>query len=367
MSLSSTLSQEYSETSTSLKLPHRAIAVANTVQMASSEAYINGLEIPDFLVLGTLKPLISLVYKHFSTLLISYDWILQESEDLAEDSRDLMRIQYNLPTELFRLMITESKLIYPKYSVGLWEKETTTLEEAQKAMLDDVIEKAGITDGNEILDIGCGWGSASNYILSKFPNVRVTGLNLSQAQCGYIRQKMQDSNSYLSSGRFNLIEEDFNTVQLAKQFDRIITIGFFEHVGNFTKSFEKMGGFLKKNGRIFLHLISLQLPHNGISPFIDKYIFPRMRVWHYDAALTYDRDLKVIERWYLNGYNYAKTLRCWLKNFDEHQAQLQNLDYGIEYQKFRRMWRLYLLWCIAYFEAGEGKVLGNAQYLMEPV
>lgn len=367
MSLSSTLSQEYSETSNSLKLPHQAIAVFNTIQMYGCETYIKGLEIPDFWVLATLKPLISLIYQHFSRLLIYDDWVLQESENLAEDSRDLMRVQYNLPTELFRLMITENQLIYPKYSVGLWEKGATTLEEAQKTMLDDLIEKSGITDGDEILDIGCGWGSASNYILSKFPNARVTGLNLSHAQCDYIRQKMQDPDSYLSSGRFTLIEEDFNTVQLANQFDRIITIGFFEHVGNFTKAFEKMAGFLKKNGKVFLHLISFQLPHNGMSPFIDKYIFPRMRVWHYDAALAHNRDLKVIDRWYLNGYNYAKTLRCWLNNFDRHEAQLQNLDYGIEYQKFRRIWRLYLLWCIAYFEAGEGKVLGNAQYLMEPV
>jgi cyclopropane-fatty-acyl-phospholipid synthase len=367
MSLSSTLSQEYSEISTSLKLPHGAIALSDTLQMASSEAYINGLEIPDFLVLGTLKPLISFVYKHFSTLLMSYDWILQESENIAEDSTDLMRVQYNLPTELFRLMLTESKLMYPKYTVALWEKEATTLQEAQKTMLDDVIEKAGITDGNEILDLGCGWGSASNYILSKFPNARVTGLNLSQTQCSYIRQKMQDPDSYLSSERFTLIEEDFNTVQLDHQFDRIITLGFFEHIGNFTKAFAKTAEFLHKNGRVFLHLISLQLPHNGTSPFLNKYIFPRGRIWHYDAPLAHNRDLKVIDRWYLNGYNYAQTLRCWLNNFDRHEAQLQNLDYGIEYQKFRRIWRLYLLWCIAYFEAGEGKVLGNAQYLMERV
>lgn len=367
MNLRLPLSDDYVESSTSFILPQQAIAVSNAVQMWCSEAYINGLDIPDFLVLNTLKPLLSLVYQHFSSLLIIDDWVSQESEALAEDSRHLMRLQYNLPTELFRLMLGESYQMYPKYSVGLWEKGATTLEEAQKTMLDDLIEKAGITDGDEILDIGCGWGSASNYILSKFPNVRITAINLSQTQCAYMRQKMQEPESYLSSHRFTLIEEDFNTVYLANQFDRIITIGFFEHVGNLTKSFAKMANFLKKEGQVFLHIISFQLPHNGTAPFIDKYIFPRMRVWSDDAVPEYNQHLKVIDRWFLNGYNYAQTLRCWLENFDAHQEELKNLDYGIEYQKFRRMWRLYLLWCIAYFEACEGKVLGNAQYLMKVV
>ncbi|PSF39060.1 SAM-dependent methyltransferase [Aphanothece hegewaldii CCALA 016] len=367
MNLRLPLSQDYLNSATTSNIPHSAIALSNKLQMAVSEAYINGLEIPDFLVLNTLKPLISLIYQHFSFLLVIDDWILQESEVLAENSKELMRVQYNLPTELFRLMLTENKLIYPKYTVALWEKEATTLIEAQQAMLDDVIQKAGITDGDEILDLGCGWGSASNYILSKFPNVRVTALNLSQTQCDYMRQKMQEPDSYLSSGRFTLIEEDFNTVQLANQFDRIIAIGLFEHIGNLTQAWQKIAKFLKKEGKVFYHIISFKLPHNGTSPFIDKYIFPRMRVWRYEEPFAPKRDLKVINHWYLNGYNYAKTLRFWLKNFDDHQTQLQNLDYGMEYQKFRRMWRLYLLWCIAYFEANEGKVLGNAQYLMEPV
>jgi cyclopropane-fatty-acyl-phospholipid synthase len=365
MSAPSVLIDENRETS--LDVPWKAIEIFNTLQMFASEAYINGLEIPDFVVLGTLKPILSVLYRNFHKLFIPYDWVVRESEKLTEDSQHLMQIQYNLPTDLFRLMTEESPLIYPKYSVGLWDKGAATLEQAQKDMLDDLIEKAGITDSDEILDLGCGWGSAANYILSRFPNARVTGVNLSRSQCDYLRQKMQDPNSYLGSGRFNLIERDFNELYLTSRFDKIITIGFFEHVGNLTRSFQKMAEWLKKDGKVFLHIISTHLPHNAYSPFIDKYIFPRMRVWSYDAPLSRDRDLKAIAHWYLNGYNYGKTLRWWLKNFDAHQEQLQQLDYGIVYEKFRRIWRLYLLWCIAYFEAGEGKIFGNAQYLLTPV
>ncbi len=102
-----------------------------------------------------------------------------------------MDIQYNLSEEMFKLMLGESELMYPKYSMALWEKGASNLEQAQIAMLDDLIEKAEIKDGDVILDLGCGWGSAANYILQKFPSTQVTGLNFSHEQCEYIRQQIK--------------------------------------------------------------------------------------------------------------------------------------------------------------------------------
>jgi cyclopropane-fatty-acyl-phospholipid synthase len=341
------------------------ISGANAIQMAFSKAYINGIEVPDAVTRSLLNSVIPILYKYFPTLLIPYDWVVKESIKLAEGSQELMKIQYNLPTDLLRVTIGEGKLIYPKYSVALWEKGATNLAQAQMHMLNDLIEKLDIQDGDEILDLGCGWGCAANYILSRFPHAKVTGLNLSREQCNYIHQKMQEPESYLSSERFTLCEGDFNEATFEKKFDKIITIGFFEHVGNFTKSFKKMASFLKDDGRIFLHIISTRLPHNIYSPFINKYIFPYMRIWDYDAAPRCDRDLKTIDRWYLNGANYSKTLKAWLKNFDENQEKIKSLNFGLDYAKFRRIWRLYLLWCIAYFDACDGEILGNSQYLMK--
>jgi cyclopropane-fatty-acyl-phospholipid synthase len=336
----------------------------NSLQMALSESYINGLEISDSQFKSVLKNFITILYRKLPWALAPYDWIVEESDRLAEDSEELMQVQYNLPTELFELMLKEGDLLYPKYSMALWDKGASNLEEAQMQMLDDCISKLGIEDGDEILDLGCGWGAAANYILEKFPNVKFTGLNLSREQCQYIRQKMQDPNSYLSSDRFTLYETDFNEAKFEKKFDKIITIGFFEHVGNLSSSFQQMASLLKDNGKIFLHIISIRLPHNIYSPFIDKYIFPRMRVWNYDFIAKLDRDLITIDKWYINGLNYSKTLQAWLKNFDEHQQKIKNLDFNMDYTKFRRLWRLYLIWCIAYFDACNGEVLGNGQYLM---
>lgn len=341
-----------------------AIAGFNMILLAGAEAYINGLEVPDHVLKSLVEASVQICYKNFPSLLVPYEWLSEERDRLAEGSRELMKIQYDLPEEMFRLMLGEGELTYPKYTMALWEKGALNLEQAQMHMLDDVIEKVGIKDGDEILDLGCGWAAASNYILAQFPNVKVTALNLSHEQCEYMRKKMQDPDSYLSSERFTLCEEDFNDANFETTFDKIIAIGLFEHVGNLTKSFAKLASFLKDDGKVFIHIITTSLPYNITNPFINKYIFPNMRVWSYDTIPTINKNLKTINRWYLNGANYSKTLRSWLINFNQNQAKIKGLNYGMIYAKFRRLWRLYLLLCIAHFDGCNGEILGNGQYLL---
>lgn len=348
------------------------IQFLNSIQMGFAETYLGGFEIEDRFLKSIFNTAISLFYRYFSSCLISHKWVLTESETLAENSQTLMKLQYNLPQKMFSAMLGEDDLLYPKYTMALWSKGATNLREAQLNMLEDTITKANIQDGDLVLDIGCGWGSAANYILHKFPNVQVTGLNLSHEQCKYIQDKIKDVKSHLSSDRFTLIEGDFNQVNFDKKFDKIISLGVFEHIGNLTESFKKISSFLKADGKVFIHIISIKLPHNIWNPFLDKYIFPRARVWHYDmipslnlkATRQPNRDLKTVEHWFINGSNYSKTLQAWLKNFDLNQDQIKGLNFGMDYARFRRMWRLYLLWCIAYFDSCQGEILGNGQYLM---
>ncbi len=336
----------------------------NVLVMTAIEAYINGLKIPDSLLKLLLNLSVQISYNYFPSLLVPYEWLLKESASLAEGSDELMKLQYNLPEKMFSLMLKETELLYPKYTMALWEKGASNLEQAQMQMLDDLIEKADIQDGDKILDLGCGWGSASNYILERFPHVQVTALNLSHEQCEYIRKKMQDSNSYLSSDRFTLCEEDFNDIDWETKFDKIITLGVFEHVGNLTKSFQKLASMLKDDGKVLIHIITTKLPYNITHPFLNKYIFPNARAWSYDVIPQINTDLKTINRWYLNGANYSNTLRNWLINFDQNQAKIKDLNYGMNYAKFCRIWRFYLLLCISLFDGCNGEILGNGQYLL---
>jgi cyclopropane-fatty-acyl-phospholipid synthase len=341
-----------------------AVEVVNTVQMAVAEAYINGVEVPDPVLRSLFDTCMPIFFQYFPSLLAPYEWVLKETDNLAEGSRDLMKIQYDLPQVMLNTMLGNGKLIYPKYSMGLWEKGASNLEQSQMHMIDDVIEKLEIKDGDNILDFGCGWGCVPNYILSKFPNVRFTGLNLSHEQCEYMRDKMQDPDSYLSSGRFTLHEGDLNDARFEEKFDKILSIGVFCHVGNLTKTFQKLASFLKDNGKVFIHIITVRIPNNMSSVYTHKYIFPHGRYWNNDAVPSHNQHLKTIERWYINGSNYSKTLANWLHNFDENQASIKNLSYGMDYAKFRRIWRFYLIWFIANFASCDGEYNGNGQYLM---
>jgi cyclopropane-fatty-acyl-phospholipid synthase len=338
--------------------------VVNTTQMALAEAYINGLEIPDAVFRSLLNTSMPILFKQAPGLLAPYEWVLEESDHLAESSRELMQVQYDRPQAMLNQMLGDWPIIYPKYSTGFWQHGAVDLEQSQMHMIDQVIERLGITDGDHILDFGCGWGCVPNYIMSKFPNVRFTGLNLSHEQCEYMRHKMQDPTSYLSSGRFTLHEGDLNEAQFAEKFDKILSIGVFCHVGNLTHAFQRLATFLKSDGKVFIHIITVRIPNNMSSGFTHKYIFPHGRYWHHDAIPNHNRDLKTIDRWYMNGINYHKTLTAWLERFDASQDSVKSLDYGMDYAKFRRIWRFYLLLLGTIFATCEGEYNGNGQYLL---
>ena len=338
--------------------------VCNGSQMALAEAYINGLEIPDSVFQSLLNRSMPILFQYCPGLLAPYEWVLQESDHLAESSPQLMKIQYDLPQTLLNEMLGDWPVIYPKYSMGLWENGAQDLEESQKQMIDQVIERLDIHDGDRLLDFGCGWGCVPNYIMSQFPNVRFTGLNLSHRQCEYMRQKMQDPISYLNSERFTLIEGDLNEVEFTEKFDKILSIGVFSHISNVTNALQKLATLLKPDGKVFIHLITARIPNNMSSGFTHKYIFPHGRYWHYDAIPSRNRDLKTVKQWYLNGTNYHQTLTIWLQRFDQSQAVVKDLDYGIEYEKFRRIWRFYLLMLGTIFATCDGEYNGNGQYLL---
>ncbi|PSN19517.1 SAM-dependent methyltransferase [filamentous cyanobacterium CCP5] len=347
---------------------NRAVSrVFNAAQMAFAEAYVNGLEVPDSVMRSALHASMPIFFKHFPSLLAPYEWVLQETDHLAEGSKELMTLQYDLPQAMLNRMLGDWELIYPKYSTGFWERGAKNLEECQMHMIDQVIERLDIQDGDNILDFGCGWGCVPNYIMSKFPNVRFTGLNLSHEQCEYIRGKMQDPQSYLSSERFTLCEGDLNEVQFSEKFDKILTVGVFCHVGNLTRAFQKMASMIKDDGKVFIHIITVRIPNNMSSGFTHKYIFPHGRYWNFDAVPSHNRDLKTVQRWYMNGMNYHKTLTAWLDRFDASQDFVKDLEYGMNYAKFRRMWRFYLLMLGTIFATCDGEYNGNGQFLLTKV
>lgn len=289
-----------------------------------------------------------------------------ESEEIADHSSELMAMHYDQPLRMFENVLGGTM----KYSMGLWENGASTLEEAQEAMMADLCEKGAIEDGHSVLDIGCGFGSFAKYVLTNYPNCTVTGLTLSQVQADYIRARQEEVGHPLHGKRFRLVQEDFNTVRLKEKFDRIVSIGVWEHISNLEKAQAKVRGFLKEHGKAILHYIVYFEGLAGItnrplqSHFVTKHVFPAGRIWAVDDLAKHQNDLAVEQVWRLNGNNYERTVLCWLTNLRRNGEQLKAAGVA---SRTLKLWELYFRLCIATFHANRGRYYGNAQYLLTPL
>jgi cyclopropane-fatty-acyl-phospholipid synthase len=328
------------------------------------EKYLNGsLPIPPFVLDGLLKASTEYHYRFSPTRKeLPPGWDGSDGP-LAEQSRELMQVHYDLPLALFENFLGPTM----KYTMALYERGATNLEEAQVAMMDDLCDKAGVQDGDAVLDIACGFGSLSKHILQRYPSARVTAVNLSQTQVDYILSKQSEPGHPMQTDRFRIIKEDFSTFQFDRKFDRIMVIGLFEHIRNLRLALEKIAQLLKPNGKVLLHFITYQRIIDAMADpnsdlFFGRYIFPGGRFWYFHELPRYQEHLKVEQSWFLNGNNYKHTLEAWLRNL------WSNIDKIHEHprmdDKFIRVWDLYLRFCIAIFGGMGGRNLGNGQYLL---
>ena len=288
-----------------------------------------------------------------------------ESDEIAESSSELMAAQYDQPLQIFEQFLGDSM----KYSMGLWENGAGTLEAAQDAMMEDICEKMEIQDGQTILDIGCGFGSFAKHVLSKFSGCRVTGLTMSQVQANFIRGKQREHGHPFQNGRFELVQGDFNTIRINRTFDRVVSIGVWEHISNLDKAHARVRELVKGDGKVFLHFIVYfeglaRISERPLqSSFISKHIFPGGRIWSIDELGRHQKDLRIEKIWRLNGKNYERTIQCWLTNLRSNSRRLKEI--GVEPRKIK-LWEFYFGLCIAIFHANRGRFYGNAQYLLSP-
>ena len=329
------------------------------------EQYITGrLKIPDS-VLDRILNLGTEFYYRFGRRLkqIPGEWSGANGKIVPATDR-LMDIHYDQKRLIFENFLDKSM----KYSMGLWETGADSLDAAQIAMMDDVCTKMQLEDGQSVLDIGCGFGSFASHVLERYPNCNVVGLTISQVQSDYIRTKQGAENHPLSSPRFRLIQGDFNDIDIDDRFDRIVSIGVFEHVWNMKKALQKISTWLNSDGACFLHyivykeLISRFANVHMQDTFMSRNIFPDSRFWHERELFKYQEHLKIDNFWYLSGKNYTRTLESWRENFRRNAAALRAT--GAIDDRRMRVWVFYFSFTAALFRAWRGNQVGNGQYLL---
>ena len=248
-------------------------------------------------------------------------------------AREHVAHHYDLSRELFSLFLDESM----QYSCAYFTSPSATLAEAQQAKMRHIASKLLLQPGQRVLDIGCGWGGLGIY-LAKTADVQVTGVTLSKEQLEVARVRAREAGL---DGQVEFKLLDYRE-EAAGGFDRIVSVGMFEHVGvkHYPEFFAKVEELLKPDGVALLHAIGRRDGPGFTNPWLRKYIFPG----GYSPALS--EVLPVVERtglWVTDievlRLHYAETLKAWRENFEAHRDQIRNL-YD---ERFCRMWEFYLI------------------------
>ncbi|MFC5577743.1 cyclopropane fatty acyl phospholipid synthase [Lysobacter niabensis] len=255
--------------------------------------------------------------------------------NLQSRSRSFMvgERHYDLGNDLYSAMLGK-RLVY---SCGYW-REARTLDQAQEAKLDLVCRKLGLQPGMRVLDIGCGWGEALKFAAERY-GVSGVGVTVSREQAALAQQ--------LCAGLpVDIRVQDYR--ELDEKFDRIFSIGMFEHVGvkNYRRYFEVARACLPDDGLFLLHSIGNNISQHHTDPWIARYIFPNSMLPSAAQIARAVEELFVIEDWHGFGTDYDRTLQAWRDNVDAAWDQLPAYD-----ERFRRMWRFYLSGSMASFRA----------------
>ena len=241
---------------------------------------------------------------------------------------------YDIGNDIFSIMLDKGM----NYSCGYWNK-AETLDKAQEAKLDLICRKTGLKPGMKVLDIGCGWGGFAKYAAEKY-DVRVLGITVSREQVEFARK-------FCKGLPVEIELQDYR--KLKEEFDRIISIGMFEHVGsrNYRTYMKIVHRCLTSDGLFLLHTIAGNSSVSSTDPWINKYIFPNSMLPSARQITSAAEGVFVLEDWHSFGQYYDTTLMTWYRNFTKNWDKIKD-TYD---QRFYRMWTYYLLSCAGSFRS----------------
>ena len=273
---------------------------------------------------------------------------------------------YEVPPQFFELVLGANL----KYSSGYWSKEVFSLDESELEMLKITCERAGLVDGQDILELGCGWGSLTCFMAQKFPNSKITAVSNSKDQRNFIQQK----NDKLNLQNIKVFTADMNDFSTDEKFDRVISIEMFEHMRNYDELLKRIDGWLKQNGKLFVHIFS----HKEVAyPFEDKgdgdwmarEFFSGGQMPSHRLLMSFPDRMKIEKDWRVSGTHYEKTSLAWLRKMDTNKIEVLELfktTYGEkDASEWFQRWRIFFMSCEVLFGFNEGSEWGVSHYLFE--
>lgn len=276
---------------------------------------------------------------------------------------------YEVPAAFYRQVLGE----HLKYSCCYWDDKTETLNQAEAAALALSCQRAQLGDGQDILELGCGWGSLTVWMAQHYPNSRITAVSNSASQKAFIGERLQR----LGLRNVEIITADMNDFAIngGGQYDRVVSIEMFEHMRNYETLFESISQWLRPGGRFFMHIFCHRsVPYAFVerdeTDWMSRYFFSGGMMPSDALPLQFQKHLDLAGKWRWDGRHYEKTANAWLACMDRNRESLWpefEAIYGAEdAEKWWVRWRLFFMACAELFGFDEGQEWWVSHYLFEP-
>lgn len=273
---------------------------------------------------------------------------------------------YEIPAEFFSLILGPRR----KYSCCLYPSLDSTLVQAEERALEETIAHADITDGDRILELGCGWGSLSLELATRFPRSQILSVSNSQSQRSFIVQEADKR----SLPNLTIQTSDMNDFAPEGRFDRIVSVEMFEHMANWRALLAKARNWLHDDGRLFLHVFthrtrSYRFDERDPADWIAQHFFTGGVMPARDLPHRVSDDFAVEAEWRWSGEQYRRTAMDWLANMDRNRPRVDAIlrdVYGADAALWRRRWRLFFLTTAGLFGHSGGSEWGVGHYRLRP-
>lgn len=258
-----------------------------------------------------------------------------------------------------------------KYSCCLYPDARTTLAEAEEFALAESATHAGLADGQDILELGCGWGSLTLWMAERFPAARITAVSNSAPQ----REHIEAQAAQRGLLNVEVITADMNRFATERRFDRVVSVEMFEHMSNWPQLLANIHGWLRPDGRLFLHVFSHQatpyrFDHTDKADWIAQHFFTGGIMPSHNLIRHVSEYFALEADWRWSGTHYERTALHWIERFDERAEAIEPVlraTYGADWQLWRRRWRLFFLATAGLFGANDGQEWGVSHYRLRPV
>ena len=290
-------------------------------------------------------------------------WIQQMKESpIALVPEKANEQHYEVPPAFFVNVLGK----HLKYSSGYWPDGVNSLDESEESMLELSFERAQLTDGDSILELGCGWGSLTCYMASKLPNSKITAVSNSKDQKEHILNRCKNQ----GLDNIEVITADMNDFETENNYDRVVSIEMFEHMRNYKKLLSKISSWLNDDGKLFIHIFTHQsvvypFENQGEADWMAREFFSGGMMPSHDLLLHFQDDLVIDDVWSMSGTHYEKTSLAWVNKMDANKDSIMKIflkTYGDDAKLWFQRWRIFFMSCEKLFGYNNGSEWGVSHY-----